>query len=183
MNVTTFAPRLTVPVSQRDHLTGPETAPVTLLEYGDYECPYCAQAYPVVQALKESLEGVLRFAYRHFPLTSVHPHAEPAAETGEAAGVRGKFWEMHDLLFSHNDALNEPDLLEYAQAIELEPKTIHREIVTHAHAPRIHENFMSGVRSGVNGTPTFFIQGVRYDGPHDFESLFAAISHAAERKA
>jgi protein-disulfide isomerase len=171
---------LTLPVGERDHILGPVNATATLLEYGDYECPHCAAAYPIVEALREKLGDVLQFAYRHFPLSQIHPHAEYAAEAAEAAGFQGKFWDMHAALFAHQDALDDGQLVTYAGAIGLDTGTFHRDLASHAHAARVREDFMSGVRSGVNGTPTFFINGLRYEGARDFEAIYAALTEAVE---
>jgi protein-disulfide isomerase len=173
-------PKLTLPVSGRDHILGPANAPVTLLEYGDYECPYCGAAYPVVAELRRRLENILQFAYRHFPLSQIHPHAQIAAEAAEAAGAQGKFWAMHDALFTHQDALDVNHLILYATAIGLDTEAFRVELAAHVHAGRVREDFMTGVRSGVNGTPTFFINGLRYDGPRDFETMFTVMTRVAE---
>ena len=173
-------PKLTIPVSGRDHIVGPANAPVILLEYGDYECPYCGAAYPVVEELRRTLEDILQFAYRHFPLSQIHPHAQIAAEAAEAAGAQRKFWAMHDALFTHQDALDVNHLILYARAIGLDTEAFSSELAAHVHAARVREDFMSGVRSGVNGTPTFFINGLRYDGPRDFETMFTVLTRVAE---
>jgi protein-disulfide isomerase len=172
--------RLLLPVAERDHVRGPRNAPVTLVEYGDYECPYCGIAHPTVLALRKELGDGLCFVYRHFPLTSAHPHAQHAAEAAEAAGAQGRFWEMHDVLFENQHALGDRDLVEYAGAVGLDVPRFVREMTGHAHAARVREDFMSGARSGVNGTPTFFVNGLRHDGPHDFPSLHSAILEAAK---
>jgi protein-disulfide isomerase len=170
---------LTVPVGERDHVLGPATAPVTLLEYGDYECPYCGMAHPIVKEILARVGNQLRFAYRHFPLTTIHPHAQVAAESAEAAGAQGKFWHMHDLLFAHQDALDPAHLVSYADMLGLDAERFQQELLGHIWAERVREDFMIGVRSGVNGTPTFFINGVRHDGSFQFESLLAAVMRAA----
>jgi protein-disulfide isomerase len=169
---------LTLPVGQRDHRRGPENAPVTLVEYGDYECPHCGRAYPIVKEIERRLGDQLRFVFRNFPLTQSHPHAEHAAEAAEAAAGQGKFWEMHDSLFEHQQALDDANLVHYAVALHLDQETFVREMTEHVHANRVHEDFLSGVRSGVNGTPTFFINGVRHDDSYDLETLLAAIEAA-----
>ncbi len=171
--------KLKPPVGANDHVQGPAHAPATLVEYGDYECPYCGEAYPVVKALQERLGNQLRFVFRNFPLSEAHPHAEHAAEAAEAAGAQGKFWEMHDMLYENQDALDAEDLVRYAKALRLDVPRFVKELAEHAHAERVREDFRSGVRSGVNGTPTFFINGVRHDGPFDLDSLLAAIEEAA----
>jgi protein-disulfide isomerase len=169
-------------VSERDHLRGAATALVTLVEYGDYECPFCGEAYPVVEELLRRLEDDLRFVFRHFPLTQVHPHAEPAAEAAEAAGAQGMFWEMHETLYMHQDALDDANLVQYAAAIGADPEPFVSALTARIYADRVREDFLSGARSGVNGTPSFFIEGIRYDGPPDFASLAAVIEELADEK-
>ncbi len=176
---TYFAPKLVLPVSQRDHVRGPANAPVTLVEYGDYQCPYCGMAYPIVEQIRRQLGDGLRFVFRNFPLTEVHPHAEHAAEIAEAAAAHNKFWEMHDMLYEHQDALDDLHLAQYATLVGLPAAEVKRALAQHAYQDRVREDFMSGVRSGVNGTPTFFINGVRHDGGYDRETLLAAIADAA----
>ena len=177
MSATAIA-KLKPPVGASDHAQGSAKAPVTLVEYGDYECPYCGQAYPIVKALQKRLGDQVRLVFRNFPLGEMHPHAEHAAEAAEAAGAQGKFWEMHDLLYENQDALDDGDLAQYATALGLDVPRFIREMSEHSHAARVREDFRSGVRSGVNGTPTFFINGVRHDGPFDLRSLLAAIEEA-----
>jgi len=155
---------LTPPVGPDDHTAGPAEAPITLVEYGDFECPYCGAAYPVVHAIRKSLGAELRFVFRNFPLREAHPHAEHAAEAAEAAAAEGKFWEMHDQLFEHQDALDDDDLAAYAGAIGMDAERVTRALEEGTYASRVRKHFTSGVRSGVNGTPTFFINGVRWDG-------------------
>jgi protein-disulfide isomerase len=170
------ATRLTVPVARRDHIQGPLDAPVTLLEYGDYECPACGQVFPMIKAVQERLGDNLCFAYRHFPLTNVHPHSEHAAEAAEAAGGQGKFWMMHDILFENQDALEDEDLIRYAAALQLNARRLIAEVEAGAYATRLREDFMSGIRGGVNGTPTFFINGIRYDGARALSALLDAVT-------
>jgi protein-disulfide isomerase len=176
--MTTSGTQLTPPVSARDHVIGPALAPVTLVEYGDFECPYCAAAHPVVIELRHRLGNVLLFAFRHFPLTRIHPHAQRAAEAAQAAGAQGKFWQMHDLLYENQAALEDQDLILYAVALGLDVGRFQSELIGGLHLPRVREDFLSGVRSGVNGTPTFFINGVRHDGSHDLASLESAVRAA-----
>lgn len=171
-------PRLTLPVGERDHIQGPETAVVTLLEYGDYQCPSCGQAYPIVKEVQRRLGNRLRFVFRNFPLSQVHAHAEHAAEAAEAASAQGKFWEMHDYLYEHQHTLDDAHLLQYATHLALDRARFERDMTEHSYAGRVREDFMSGVRGGVNGTPTFFINGVRYDDSYDLETLLAAIESA-----
>lgn len=173
--------QLTPPVnSKRDHCLGPDNAPVTLLEYGDYQCPFCGRAYVIIKRLQEYFGEQLRFAFRNFPLTQIHPHAQQAAEAAEAAGAQGKFWEMHDMLYENQDALDLPSLREYALVLELDMDRFDMEMMTHAHAQRVREDFMSGVRSGVNGTPTFYLNSLRFDGSWDGTRLMTAIQELIE---
>lgn len=175
------AARLKVPVTEHDHFQGLPDAPVTLVEYGDYECPYCARAHPIVKLIQRRVGQRLRFVFRNFPLTEIHPQAEAAAEAAEAAAARGKFWVMHDMIYEHqNDGLSPRDLGQYAAAVGLDAMAVMQDVAAHTYLPRIREDFMGGVRSGVNGTPTFFINGVRYDGDWtDVDELVEAINGAA----
>jgi protein-disulfide isomerase len=167
---------LVPPLGPRDHVQGPLTARITLVEYGDFECPHCGHAYPIVKEIQRALAGSLLFSYRHFPLTRVHPHAEHAAEIAEAAGTHGKFWPMHDLVFEHQDALEDDQLIAYAATLGIDAKWSATALREGRFQPRVREDFESGVRSGVNGTPTFFINGVRYEGGADalLETLMEA---------
>lgn len=170
--------KLTVPVGNRDHIQGPINAPVTLLEYGDYECRACGGSYPIVKAIQQSLGESLCFAFRYFPLTNVHRHAQHAAEAAEAAGAQGHFWEMHDLLFKNQGALDDAALARYAGALRLDDHLFMAQIASDAYTARIQDDFQSGLRSGVDGTPTFFINGVRYDGAPD--ALLAVLTPLAQ---
>jgi protein-disulfide isomerase len=167
--------RLTRPVGERDHAQGPADAPVTLVEYGDYECPHCGRAYPIVKAVQDHFGRRLRFVFRNFPLTETHPHAALAAAAAEAAGDQGKFWEMHDLLFEHQNRLGAADLENYASQLGIGSGGFLDVIRSTEKTRQVQDDFMSGVRSGVNGTPTFFLNGMRYDGPWDYQDLVAAI--------
>jgi protein-disulfide isomerase len=175
--------RLSLPVNERDHIRGSATALVSLVEYGDYECPACGAAFPVVEELQRVLGDRLRFVFRHFPLTQIHPHAQGAAEAAEAAGAQEMFWEMHATLFTHQHALDGAHLIRYASSIGLDPASFVYALNGRAYEKRVREDFLSGVRSGVNGTPTFFIDGVRYDGPADFDLLLLALSEAARARS
>ena len=155
--------QLSRPVGFGDHTQGPPDALVTLVEYGDYECPHCGRAYPIVKAVQQQMGDRLRFVYRHFPLTQLHPHAEHAAEAAEAAGYQGKFWPMHDTLFEHQPALDDQDLISYAARLGIDRRWAAQALIAQTFAPKVRQDFTSGVRSGVNGTPTFFINGVRDD--------------------
>jgi protein-disulfide isomerase len=165
-------------VSKRDHVQGPESAPVTLVEYGDFECPYCAAAHVIVKKVQEIMGDELRFVFRHFPLTQIHPHAESAAEASEAADAQGHFWEMHHLLYENQPRLDPPHLLMYVQELGLDTKKFVRELEDGVYRERVREDFLSGVRSGVNGTPGFFINNVRYDGSWDIAPLIEALESA-----
>ena len=168
--------QLTPPVSAADHVAGPSDAALTLVEYGDYECPYCGMAYPIVKAAQRSLGTRLRFVFRNFPLNEAHPHARRAAEAAEAAAAQEKFWPMHDMLFEHQDALEDADLIRYAKLIGLDAERFERELKAGTYTKRVRDDFRSGVRSGANGTPTFFVNGVRFDEPwNDEESFIKAL--------
>src|SRR5438477_8129024 len=173
--------QLTPSVGSRDHASGPKDAPLTLVEYGDFQCPHCGKAYPIVKDVQRALGSELRFVFRNFPLTKIHPEAEHAAEAAEAAGAQGAFWQMHDRLFERQFALDDDHLIEYAGDLSLDAARVGRELVAGTYAPRVREDFRSGVTSGVNGTPTFFINGQRYDESWDLEPLVAALEQAAKR--
>jgi protein-disulfide isomerase len=171
--------KLRVPVGPGDHVQGPADAPVTLVEYGDYECPHCGRAYPIVKALQKEFGNRLRFVFRNFPLRELHPHAEAAAETAEFAGEHKKFWEMHHLIFENQTALSERVLGELAQRLSLDVNALRESVRSGVFSERVARDFSGGVRSGVNGTPTFFINGARHDGSFDFATLAAGIQDAA----
>jgi len=176
------APRLTLPVGERDHSQGPSDARVVLVEYGDYQCPYCGAAYPIVKRIQKDLGTRLLFVFRNFPITNAHPQAQWAAETAEAAAVQGKFWEMHDYLYENQQSLgDEAFLAKYEGKLKLDLLKLNREVAQHVHSARIQEDYMSGIRSGVNGTPTFFINGIRYDGYPEFGPLISALEDAEKK--
>jgi protein-disulfide isomerase len=174
---------LTPAVSADDHPAGSDDAPLTLVEYGDYECPHCGAAHPIVQEIQRILGPNLRFVFRNFPLSQIHPHAQRSAEAAEAAAAQGEFWGMHDLLFENQDALEDTDLLRYAEALSLDRERFARELSSGVYADRVRRDFRSGVKSGVNGTPTFFINGARHDAPWDLPTLSAAVEAAAATPA
>jgi protein-disulfide isomerase len=166
---------LAIPVGPGDHIQGPETAPVTLVEYGDYQCPYCAKAYVIVKLIQTQLGPRLRFVFRNFPLSQVHPQAELAAEAAEAAGAQDKFWKMHDALYENQPVLS-PELIGVlAEELKLEMERFEKDLASRRFRERVKRDFMGGVRSGVAGTPTFFINGERYDGDWDESSLVNAL--------
>ena len=167
---------LTLPDSERDHIYGSADGLIRLLEYGDYECPACGEAQPIVKEIQRQLGDNLCFAFRQFPLTNIHPHAEHAAETAEAAGAQENFWGMHDTLFENQGALEDEDLANYAAELGLDATRLIREVTSSVYAQRIREDFKSGVRAGVNGTPTIFNDGERYDGMVDLKHLLGALT-------
>jgi protein-disulfide isomerase len=166
--------KLTIPVNiGSDHIRGSvNNAPITLVEYGDYECPYTGMAYPIVRELiREFGNDKIRFVFRNFPLNDIHPHAQHAAEAAEAAAAQDKFWQMHDYLFEHQKALDDGHLLEYAQKIGLEIHKFKNEVSRHLYGPLIEQSLKGGIDSGVEGTPTFFINGVRYEDSFDLKTF------------
>jgi protein-disulfide isomerase len=169
---------LLMPVSERDHIQGTEDAPVTLVEYGDFECPYCGMAYPIIKDVQEQLGDRLRFVFRNFPISTSHPHAQHAAESAEAAGAQGSYWEMHDTLYENQETLADEHLRGFAEQLGLDMEQFERDMTEHRHEGRVREDFMSGVRSGVGGTPTFYINGLRYDGRWTEGQLLKALEHA-----
>jgi protein-disulfide isomerase len=173
------------PVGPGDHAYGPADAPVTLVEYGDYECPHCGRAYRVLQHVLQELGDDVRFVFRNFPLTEAHPHAEAAAEAAESVAAHGgeeAFWAMHDLIYENQDALQADDLIEYAQAADVNPVDVAEDLASEAMRERVRQDFRSGVRSGVNGTPTFFVNGRRLDGdwsdPEGFASALREVARS-----
>jgi protein-disulfide isomerase len=168
---------LTPEVGPDDHAHGPADAPVTLVEYGDYECPHCGRAYRVLQQVLRELGDQVRFVFRNFPLSEIHPHAQAAAEAAESAAARGgedAFWAMHDLIYENQDALQADDLIEYAAAADVDPEDVADDLANGAMSDRVRRDFRSGVRSGVNGTPTFFVNGRRFEGDWGDPDAFAA---------
>jgi protein-disulfide isomerase len=171
---------LVEPINATDHVRGPDSATVELVEYGDYQCPYCGQAYPMVEALLAQRPDRIRFAFRHFPLTDLHPHAELAAEVAEAAGARDQFWTAHSWLFTHQSMIDPTHLGRLL--LEIDPSGgAARDVERRAFADSIHRDFITGVRSGVNGTPTFYLNGVRHDGGYSLPALLHVVDTAAAR--
>ena len=170
---------LAIPVGPTDHSIGPSHAQLTLVEYGDFECPNCKQAAPVVKLLLSHFSDRLRFVYRHFPLEEVHPQALRAALAAECAGGQGRFWAMHDLLFEHQPALNADQLQAYAQRLELDVTRFSAEMSDTVYLQRIREHQEGGARSGVRATPTFFINGKLHDVSFGIDGLFDAVERAA----
>ncbi len=166
---------LKVPVTSNDHIQGDPDAPVLLVEYGDYECPHCGHVYPIIKHVQKHFGRRLGFVFRNFPLNEMHPNAESAAEAAEFAAAHGRFWEMHDGIFENQANLDQPFLLELAESLELSASDLRSALNGREYASRVRNDFLGGVRSGVNGTPTFFINGRRQDGSFEFEDLVAAI--------
>jgi protein-disulfide isomerase len=169
---------LTPAVGPRDHALGPADAPVTLVEYGDFECPFCGRAYPELKRVLRKLGPKVRFVFRHFPLGEEHPHAQHAAEVAEAAAAQGKFWEMHDLLYQRQSALGDEDLIAYARELGLDANRALRELAAHVYAARVREDVLNGMQSGVSGTPRFFINGRPHEEPGDARTLAVALQRA-----
>jgi protein-disulfide isomerase len=168
--------KLSLPVTEsRDHIQGPITAPVTLVEYGDYECPYCAQAYLITKEIQKRLGDKLRFVFRNFPITKIRPHAYETALAAEAAAAQGKFWEMYDYLFKHGQAVTNESLRRSAASLGLNLTKFDSEFYERMYSKHIDEDIQSGNSSGVKGTPTFFINGELYNGSWDLDSLLGAL--------
>jgi len=178
-------PHLRTPVGPADHSRGTADAEVTLVEYGDFECPYCGQAYPILKRVQERMGPSLRFVFRHFPIAELHRHAESAAEAAEAVsalnGAEG-FWRMHDLLFEHQHALTYQDLAGYAEKAGVPAEIVLNDLDEGRYRGLVRESVVAGARSGVNGTPTLFIDGVRYDGPRDEETLVLVLGRLADHR-
>jgi protein-disulfide isomerase len=168
--------RLLLPIRPTDHVRGPEDAPYTLVEYGDYECPDCGRLYVILRDLQQDIASRLRIVFRHYPLSGVHPHAQQAAEAAEAAGAQGKFWEMHTLLFERQQALRTKDLIRYAGELALDVERFRDELKNERYAERVRADFLAGVQNGVYGTPGLFLNGVRYDGDWTKESLWRLLT-------
>jgi len=169
---------LRVPVGEQDHVQGNADAHGTLVEYGDYECPHCGRAHPIVKRVQKHFGKKLRFVFRNFPIAEMHPHAESAAETAEFAGAHGKFWEMHDALFENQEQLGGAFYLKLAQELGLSPQELRAAVENREYLARVKSDFTGGVRSGVNGTPTFFINGKRHDASFEYDDLVEAIQAA-----
>jgi protein-disulfide isomerase len=167
--------KLSIPVSAEDHIQGDVDAPCKLVEYGDYECPSCGEAYPIVKKLQQHFGDRLLFVFRNFPLTQIHPWAEPAAEVAEFAAAHGKFWEMHDLLYENQGNFGEELFKSLAADLKLPADELQSTLADYPYKARVRADFVGGIRSGVNGTPTFFINGQRNNGPFDFDFLRTAI--------
>lgn len=173
---------LFVPVNTGDHMQGSSDAPMTLVQYGDYQCSYCREAFLIVKQLQKEIGGGLRFIFRNFPLTEIHRHALAAACVAEAAAWQDRFWEMHDMLYENQDKLRDRDLVAWARTLELNIERFMSDLSSPKVITKIQEDFGGGIRSDVNGTPTFFINGFRYDGSYKYEDLLAALQQRLEAK-
>lgn len=172
-------PLLDPPVTARDHAQGPAGARVTLVEYADFECPSCGEAYALVKGVQRAFGDNLRLVFRHFPLRASHPHSLAAARAAEAAAEQGRFWQMHDRLFERQHALSDDDLRHHARKLGLDPERFARAASAPESEQKVLADLAGGNRSGVRGTPTFFINGVRYDGPLLRDPLMSALARAA----
>ncbi len=171
-----------LPLRKVEHVQGSPRAAVTLVEYGDYECPGCAEAYWIIRRLGGHLGNKMRFVFRHYAFARLHPHAELAGQAAEAAGAQGKFWPMHDLLFENWQALAWKDLLGYAERLDLDVERFTQELKSEIYLPRVRDDFKTGVQNGVYGTPGIFLNGVRHDGSYDFETLLEAMAPFTGRR-
>jgi protein-disulfide isomerase len=163
---------LSIPVGPDDHASGPSDAKLTVVEYGDYQCPYCGQAFPIVEQLRKDFAGSMRFVFRNLPLADVHPHAEAAAEVAEAVALQGKFWEIHDTLFENQRSLGDAALRRYIEDVGADVDEVTKALAAGGPRDRVEADFEGAIRSGANGTPTFFVNGVRYDGSWQYEPFF-----------
>jgi len=172
--------QLTPPLSAEDHVEGPDHAELELVMYGDFQCPYCTAAYPIVRRIRDQLGSRLLFGFRHFPLRQVHPDAQRAAEAAEAAASQGAFWEMHDSMYESRGALRRDDLIRQAADLGLDAERFSGELDSNVHAPRVQRDVDSGLASGVTGTPGFFVGGRLHRGSFDAGSLIAALEASSE---
>jgi protein-disulfide isomerase len=173
--------QLKIQVSKDDHSQGPDNAPLVLVEYGDYQCPHCGHAFPIMKRLQKALGDKLKFVFRNFPLSEVHPDALNAAKVAEASALRGKFWEMHDMLFEKQLHLDVESLGTYAEKLGLDIEALDEAVGKASVEKRVETDFEGGVRSGVNGTPTFFVNGVRYDGDWEYGPFLSALKAMLEK--
>ena len=171
---------LRFPINDHDHVVGPADAPVTLVEYGDYQCPHCQAAWPQVELVLRHFGQDLRYAYRHFPIATMHPLAKPAAECAEFAGAHGLFWEMHSAIFANGHQLSGAALFALASQLQLDVAELRSALERGDYSPKVESDFQSGIRSGVNGTPCFFVNGQRHDGTYAAADLAAAIDAARQ---
>jgi protein-disulfide isomerase len=171
-------PKLKPPVSEHDHIHGKPDSAVILVEYGDFQCPHCGAAYPIVKQIEKVYKNQLALVFRHFPLAEAHPYAQAAAVASEAAANQGEFWQMHDLIFENQGHLGLEMLLQLAESLKLDRKTFHHDFKDPKLFKIVEDDFESGIVSGVNGTPSFFINGIKFNGSYEFDSLSDAIEQA-----
>jgi len=164
---------LIIAVSENDHIQGNTNAPIVLVEYGDFECSYCGKAYTIIKKIQQEMGDNLALVFRSFPLAQAHPHAQHAADAAEIAGAKGKFWEYHDALYEHQHSLDDASLVHHATDLGLDGDAFKTSLQKGEFKDKVQESFMSGVESGVNGTPTFFVNGSRYDGDWEYEPFLA----------
>jgi len=174
--------KLTVPTGKNDHIQGDDNAPLEIVEYGDYQCPYCGMAYPIIKQVQKELGKKVKLIFRNFPLSQMHPNAMNAAGAAEAAAKQGKFWEMHDKLYENQESLEPLDLDRYAQELDLNMNQFGKDLSSPEVANRIDSDFNSGMHLGVNGTPTFFVNGVRYDGDWELKPFLDFLRHSAAQR-
>ncbi len=180
-NDTTSAGLELLPLRDDDHIRGGSDPEITLVEFGDYECPGCGEAYGVIRRIEAEMGEALRFVFRQFPYSRIHPHAELAAQAAESAGAQGRFWEMHDLLFQHQQALEFKNLIGYSKQLYLDTHQFKDDLKTEKYIERVRADFRTGVQNGVFGTPTIFLNGIRHNDNCDYDTLMAAIErHRAE---
>jgi len=170
--------KLIIQPNNEDHIQGKEKSSITLVEYGDFQCPYCKEAYPIVKEIQKIKGDILRFVFRNFPLSEIHSYALHAAYAAEAAGKQNKFWEMHDILFENQENLKDSDLRLYSEKLSLDMDQFTKDMNSDEVAKKVETDIMGGIKSGVNGTPTFFINNIRFDGPSELDSLLEAIDLA-----
>ena len=175
--------QLTLSINSKDHILGNPNATLELIEYGDYECPFCGRAYPILKDIKQKLDGDIKFVFRNFPLSKIHPHAFMAAVATEAAALQGKFWEMHDIVFENQKSLDEENIFRFASLLGLDTDRFREDLQDKLLVEKVEKDFESGLRSGVNRTPSFFINGNKYEGDYNIQSLSRAIKSAITQKA
>ncbi len=167
--------KLTPPLNKKDHIQGSPNALIELVEFGDYQCPHCGIAYRIIKEIQKALDNKLKFIFRNFPLSEAHPYALPAAIAAEAAGKQNQFWEMHDIIYENQLALSEVAFFKFAKVLGLSIPAFEKDLQDESLVKKIEADFESGIKSGVNGTPSFFINGYKYEGSYDFESLLQGI--------
>ena len=174
--------KLKPPVHEQDHIKGKMNAPVVLVEFGDFQCPHCGAAYPMIKEIENKFKDQMAFVFRHFPLSEIHPYAQAAAVASEAAANQGKFWQMHGLIFENQSELGLPMLLELAESLKLDMKAFQKDFKDPKLFAKVEADFESGIVSGVNGTPSFYINGIKYDGAYEMKSLSHEIDQSLKKQ-